>query len=223
MPNSSAPLRAMAGAAAEVLNGVGDEQVRRWRIWRAGAICCSRGGLQRRSGRLPDIMETARPSPGVFWPRQVGVSGLRNHVWRLSMSKVSSGCRRSHYHINHKTSNTLAGSALPLPPLTRSGRSSNPFQSTDRHNVTPTAPYALYASRGGGPGGLTIIAILDLLGGAAQCMVAAGPMHGIQLPATDACRCIALYGGLCSIQKLTWEPRPRTRTCMKSSVWSDWV
>ena len=24
------------------------------------------------------------------------------------MSKVSSGCRRSHYHINHKTSNTLA-------------------------------------------------------------------------------------------------------------------
>ena len=53
-------------------------------------------------------------------------------------------------------------------------------------NVTPTAPYALYAARGGGPGGLTIIAILDLLGGAAQCMVAAGPMHGIQLPATDA-------------------------------------
>ena len=47
-------------------------------------------------------------------------------------------------------------------------------------NVTSTAPYALYASRGGGPGGLTIIAILDLLGGAAQCMVAAGPMqHGI--------------------------------------------
>ena len=64
-------------------------------------------------------------------------------------------------------------------------------------NVTPTAPYALYASRGGGPGGLTIIAILDLLGGAAQCMVAAGPMHGIQLPATDACKCMALYGGLC--------------------------
>ena len=29
------------------------------------------------------------------------------------MSKVSSGCRRSHYHINHKTSNTLAGLALP--------------------------------------------------------------------------------------------------------------
>ena len=46
-------------------------------------------------------------------------------------------------------------------------------------NVTPTAPSALYATRGGGPGGLTIIAILDLLGGAAQCMVAAGPMHGI--------------------------------------------
>ena len=65
-------------------------------------------------------------------------------------------------------------------------------------NVTPTAPYALYASRGGGPGGLTIIAILDLLGGAAQCMVAAGPMHGIQLPATDATKCMALYGGLCA-------------------------
>ena len=64
-------------------------------------------------------------------------------------------------------------------------------------NVTPTAPSALYATRGGGPGGLTIIAILDLLGGAAQCMVAAGPMHGIQLPATDTCKCIALYGGLC--------------------------
>ena len=64
-------------------------------------------------------------------------------------------------------------------------------------NVTPTAPYALYAARGGGPGGLTIIAILDLLGGAAQCMVAAGPMHGIQLPATDATKCMALYGGLC--------------------------
>ena len=76
MPNGSAPLRAMAGAAAEALNGVGDEQVRRWRIWRAGAICCSRGGLQRRSGRLPDILETARPSPGVFWPREVGVRGL---------------------------------------------------------------------------------------------------------------------------------------------------
>ena len=60
-------------------------------------------------------------------------------------------------------------------------------------NVTPTAPYALYAARGGGPGGLTIIAILDLLGGAAQCMVAAGPMHGIQLPATDATKCMALY------------------------------
>eukprot|EP01048_Picozoa_sp_COSAG05_P005095 COSAG05_NODE_294_length_11993_cov_75.643181_9_plen_71_part_00 len=26
--------------------------------------------------RLPDILETARPSPGVFWPREVGVSGL---------------------------------------------------------------------------------------------------------------------------------------------------
>ena len=65
-------------------------------------------------------------------------------------------------------------------------------------NVTPTAPSALYATRGGGPGGLTIIAILDLLGGAAQCMVAAGPMHGIQLPATDACKCMALYGGLCA-------------------------
>ena len=64
-------------------------------------------------------------------------------------------------------------------------------------NVTPTAPSALYASRGGGPGGLTIIAILDLLGGAAQCMVAAGPMHGIQLPATDATKWMALYGGLC--------------------------
>ena len=64
-------------------------------------------------------------------------------------------------------------------------------------NVTPTAPSALYATRGGGPGGLTIIAILDLLGGAAQCMVAAGPMHGIQLPATDATKCMALYGGLC--------------------------
>ena len=66
-------------------------------------------------------------------------------------------------------------------------------------NVTSTAPYALYASRGGGPGGLTIIAILDLLGGAAQCMVAAGPMHGIQLPATDATKWMALYGGLCTI------------------------
>ena len=74
-------------------------------------------------------------------------------------------------------------------------------------NVTPTAPYALYASRGGGPGGLTIIAILDLLGGAAQCMVAAGPMHGIQLPATDTCKCIALYmyGGLCALPRHTDE------------------
>ena len=76
MPNGSAPLRDMAGAEWPVLNGVGAGQVRRERIWRAGAICCSRGGLQRRSGRLPDILETARPSPGVFWPRQVGVSRL---------------------------------------------------------------------------------------------------------------------------------------------------
>ena len=67
-------------------------------------------------------------------------------------------------------------------------------------NVTSTAPYALYASRGGGPGGLTIIAILDLLGGAAQCMVAAGPNAWDSVPATDACKCMALYGGLCSIQ-----------------------
>ena len=37
-------------------------------------------------------------------------------------------------------------------------------------NVTPTAPSALYATRGGGPGGLTIIAIPDLLGGAARCV-----------------------------------------------------
>ena len=51
-------------------------------------------------------------------------------------------------------------------------------------NVTPTAPYALYAARGGGPGGLTIIAILDLLGGAAQCMVAAGPNAWDSVPAT---------------------------------------
>ena len=41
---------------------------------------------------------------------------------------------------------------------------------SDSLKVTPTAPSALYATRGGGPGGLTIIAILDLLGGAAQCM-----------------------------------------------------
>ena len=27
-------------------------------------------------------------------------------------------------------------------------------------------------------------------------MVAAGPMHGIQLPATDTCKWMALYGGL---------------------------
>ena len=75
-------------------------------------------------------------------------------------------------------------------------------------NVTPTAPSALYATRGGGPGGLTIIAILDLLGGAAQCMVAAGPMHGIQLPATDATKWMALYGaGLCSIRGV----RPRAQ------------
>ena len=64
-------------------------------------------------------------------------------------------------------------------------------------NVTPTAPYALYAARGGGPGGLTIIAILDLLGGAAQCMVAAGPNAWDSVPATDACKWMALYGGLC--------------------------
>ena len=63
-------------------------------------------------------------------------------------------------------------------------------------NVTSTAPYALYASRGGGPGGLTIIAILDLLGGAAQCMVARRPNAWIQLPATDTCKWMALYGGL---------------------------
>ena len=49
------------------------------------------------------------------------------------MSKVSSGCCCSHYHIIRKVSNTLAGSALPLPPLTRSGRSSNSFQPTDYH------------------------------------------------------------------------------------------
>ena len=76
MPNGSAPLQDMAGAEWPVLNGVGAGQVRRERIWRAGAICCSRGGLQRRSGRLPDILETARPSSGVFWPREVGVRGL---------------------------------------------------------------------------------------------------------------------------------------------------
>ena len=64
-------------------------------------------------------------------------------------------------------------------------------------NVTPTAPSALYATRGGGPGGLTIIAILDLLGGAAQCMVAAGPNAWDSVPATDACKWMALYGGLC--------------------------
>ena len=71
-------------------------------------------------------------------------------------------------------------------------------------NVTPTAPSALYATRAGGPGGLTIIAILDLLGGAAQCMVAAGPMHGIQLPATDATKWMALYGGLCKLAGGVW-------------------
>ena len=80
MPNGSAPLRDMAGAEWPVLNGVGAGQVRRERIWRAGAIFCSRGGLQRRSGRLPDILETARPSPGVFWPREVGVRRL-GVVW----------------------------------------------------------------------------------------------------------------------------------------------
>ena len=51
------------------------------------------------------------------------------------MSKVSSGCCCSLYHIIRKVSNTLAGSALPLPPLTRSGRSSNSFQPTDYHMV----------------------------------------------------------------------------------------
>ena len=51
------------------------------------------------------------------------------------MSKVSSGCCCSHYHIIRKVSNTLAGSALPLPPLTRSGRSSDSFQPTDYHMV----------------------------------------------------------------------------------------
>ena len=29
--------------------------------------------------------------------------------------------------------------------------------------------------------------------------IAAGPMHGIQLPATDACDCLALYMGDCDI------------------------
>ena len=52
------------------------------------------------------------------------------------MSKVSSGCCCSHYHIIRKVSNTLAGSALPLPPLTRSGRSSDSFQPTDYHIPT---------------------------------------------------------------------------------------
>ena len=75
-------------------------------------------------------------------------------------------------------------------------------------NVTPTAPSALYAARGGGPGGLTIIAILDLLGGAAQCMVAAGPMHGIQLPATDACKCIWHCMGRAVMGRLAW-PQPQ--------------
>ena len=94
-------------------------------------------------------------------------------------------------------------------------------------NVTPTAPYALYASRGGGPGGLTIIAILDLLGGAAQCMVAAGPMHGIQLPATDACKCMALYGGLCSygtqtpMQILILRPPIIAHACARSEFTYD--
>ena len=60
------------------------------------------------------------------------------------MSKVSSGCCRSHYHINRKTSNTLAGSALPLPPLNRSGRSSNPFQPTDRHRFGIRAVHLEY-------------------------------------------------------------------------------
>ena len=68
-------------------------------------------------------------------------------------------------------------------------------------NVTPTAPYALYAARGGGPGGLTIIAILELLGGAAQCMVAGRPNAWDSVPATDACKWMALYGGLCGAQR----------------------
>jgi len=77
----------MAGAGSEVLNGVGAEQVRRGRIWRAGAIFCSRGGLHRRIGRLQDILETARPSSGVFWPLEVGVS-------RLSFfAIIAFGCR----------------------------------------------------------------------------------------------------------------------------------
>ena len=59
------------------------------------------------------------------------------------MSKVSSGCCCSHYHINHKTSNTLAGSALRVPPLNRSGRSSNSFQPTYRHNLCKDPEFAI--------------------------------------------------------------------------------
>ena len=58
------------------------------------------------------------------------------------MSKVSSGCCCSHYHIIRKVSNTLAGSALPLPPLTRSGRSSDSFQPTDYHTCPAAAATA---------------------------------------------------------------------------------
>ena len=67
------------------------------------------------------------------------------------MSKVSSGCCCSHYHIIRKVSNTLAGSALPLPPLTRSGRSSNSFQPTDHHsyNGVPNLTTAHYVGDGG--------------------------------------------------------------------------
>ena len=38
---------------------------------------------------------------------------------------------------------------------------------------------------------LTIIAIADLLGGAARCVRGCRPMHGILLPATDACNKMA--------------------------------
>ena len=65
-------------------------------------------------------------------------------------------------------------------------------------NVTPTAPYALYATRGGGPGGLTIIAILDRLGGVARCVRGCRPNAWDSLPATGACKCMPLYGGLCA-------------------------
>ena len=59
------------------------------------------------------------------------------------MSKVSNGCCCSHYHIIRKVSNTLAGSALPLPPLTRSGRSSDSFQPTDYHKNLVGGGWAL--------------------------------------------------------------------------------